>query len=110
MPDPLQYVIPQEFPMPETTVDIREFQSELDRYLRRAKAGDTITITESGTAVARVLPRKPSREIRPQAPVDSGVSEWNGEKYRPQKPIARNRSRKQISDLVIQNRGYDPSS
>ena len=38
------------------TVGIRELKNGLSKYLRRVRRGDTIVITDRGTAVAEIVP------------------------------------------------------
>jgi len=85
-------------------VGTRELKAKLSEYLRRVKAGETIIVTERGKTIAQIVPVKPSLEQRLMALVDSGISEWNGKKYRPGKPAAHNRASQQLSDLVIEDR------
>jgi prevent-host-death family protein len=44
-------------PIPATkTVGVRELRQNLSRYLERVKAGETLTVTERGHEVARLIP------------------------------------------------------
>lgn len=90
--------------MTKMRVGTRELKTKLSEYLRRVKAGETIIVTERGKTIGQIVPVKPSLEKRLMALVDSGISEWNGKKYQPNKPAARNRGSKQLSDLVIEDR------
>jgi prevent-host-death family protein len=45
------------------TVGVRELRQNLSRYLERVKAGETLTVTERGREVARLVPSGP--EIDP---------------------------------------------
>jgi len=38
------------------TVGVRELRQNLSKYLERVKAGETLTVTERGREVARVVP------------------------------------------------------
>jgi prevent-host-death family protein len=56
--------------MPSTTptsktkiVGVRELRQNLSRYLERVKDGETLTVTERGVEVARLVPSRP--EIDP---------------------------------------------
>jgi prevent-host-death family protein len=44
-------------------VGVRELRQNLSRYLERVKAGETLTVTERGVEVARLVPSRP--EIDP---------------------------------------------
>ena len=89
-------------------VGVRKLKSRLGEYLRRVQAGEIITVTERGRAVGQIVPVQPTLEKHLHGVAASGLAEWDGRKYRPQKPVARNRSRWQLSDLIVENRGDDP--
>jgi len=47
-------------PIPTTkTVGVRELRQNLSRYLERVKDGETLTVTERGHEVARLVPSGP---------------------------------------------------
>ncbi len=47
-------------PKPATqTVGVRELRQNLSRYLERVKDGETLTVTERGREVARLVPSRP---------------------------------------------------
>jgi prevent-host-death family protein len=51
-------------PKPATkTVGVRELRQNLSRYLERVKAGETLTVTERGNEVARLVPSR--RDVDP---------------------------------------------
>ena len=93
--------------MTNMKVGTRELKTKLSEYLRRVKAGETIIVTERGRTIGQIVPVEPTLEKRLRALVDSGIAEWNGEKYQPTRPLARNRGSKQLSDLVIEDRDVD---
>ena len=93
--------------MTSMRVGTRELKSKLSEYLRRVKAGETIIVTERGKTIGQIVPVKPTLEQRLRALVDSGIVECDGKKFQPIKPVARNRSSKQVSDLVIEDRDGD---
>lgn len=39
-----------------TEVGIADFKAHLSRYLRQARSGDAVTVTDRGTRVARLVP------------------------------------------------------
>ncbi len=90
--------------MPERQVGVRQLKSTLSECVREVKAGGTIVVTEHGRPVARIIPEDTSLKERLDALVRSGVILWNGKKFKPSKPVARNRGPKQLSDLVIEDR------
>lgn len=85
-------------------VGTRELKNKLSEYMRRVKAGETIIVTERGKTIGQIVPVKPTLEERLQAMVDAGLAEWNGQKLKPYKPKAVNRSHHLLSDLVIEDR------
>jgi len=93
--------------MGDTKVGTRELKSRLSEYLRRVKAGQTIIVTERGKPIGQIVPIKPSLEGRLQAMVEAGLAEWNGQRLKARQPAARNRGVRQVSDLVIEDRGND---
>ena len=90
--------------MAEMRVGIRELKSRLSEYLRRVKAGETITVTEHGKMIGQIVPMKPTIEERLQAMVAAGQAEWNGQKLKPYQPKAANQGERQLSDLVVEDR------
>ena len=88
-------------------VGTRELKSKLSEYMRRVKAGETIIVTERGKTIGQITPVKPTIQAKLMAMVDSGLAEWNGKKVRPGKPVAINRGKKQVSDLVAEDRNVD---
>lgn len=52
--------------MKATTVSIRELKSRLSHYMRLAKAGETVEITERGVPIGRIVPTSLPAEDRVQ--------------------------------------------
>ncbi len=90
--------------MKETTVGIRELKSRLSYYLRLAKAGRIVEITERGKPVGLITPVACSLERRIEAARRSGLVSWNGQKLKPLSPVAKVRTKKTVSELVVENR------
>lgn len=90
--------------MAEMRVGTRELKSKLSEYLRRVKAGETITVTEHGKTIGQIVPVKSTIEERLQGMVAAGQAEWNGQKLKPYRPKAINRGTRQLSDLVVEER------
>jgi prevent-host-death family protein len=88
-------------------VGTRELKNKLSEYLRRVKNGETIIVTERGKTIGQIVPVKASIEERLLALVEAGLAEWNGQKLKPHKPAARNRGKKLVSDLVVEDRSVD---
>jgi len=90
--------------MSEMRVGTRELKSKLSEYLRRVKAGETIIVTEHGKTIGQISPVKPNLDEKLRTMVEAGLAEWNGQRLKPRKPKAVNRGKKQISDLVAEDR------
>ena len=90
--------------MSELKVGTRELKNKLSEYLRRVKAGEIITVTEHGKSIGQIIPIKPTLEERIQTMIQAGQAEWNGKKIPPYTPTVINKTQKQLSDLVIENR------
>jgi prevent-host-death family protein len=90
--------------MKETTVSIRELKSRLSHYLRRAKAGQIVEITERGKPVGRIVPVVSSLEERIEAARRSGLVSWNGQKLKTLKPVVRLRAKRTVAELVVGDR------
>jgi prevent-host-death family protein len=93
--------------MDDTRVGARELKSRLSEYLRRVKAGQTIIVTERGKPIGQIVPIQPTLEGRLLAIVEAGLAEWNGQRLKARQPAARNRGTRQVSDLVVEDRGSD---
>lgn len=90
--------------MGDMRVGTRELKNKLSEYLRRVKAGETITVTEHGKIIGQIIPVKPTVEERLQAMVAAGQLEWDGQKLPPYQPTAVNHGNRLLSDLVIEDR------
>jgi len=91
------------------TVGIREFKAHMGDYLRRARSGETIELTDRGKPVARVLPARPptpgaSVEARIWQLVAEGKAEWSGRKLQPRMPVATAKPGTSVADLIVQER------
>ena len=90
--------------MRELNVGVRELKTRLSEYLRQVKAGQTIVITEHGKTVGRIVPASSSLDERLQAMVKAGLAQWSGTKLKPEKPVAKTRGPRTVSDLLIEDR------
>lgn len=94
----------KEYSMGEMRVGTRELKNKLSEYMRRVKAGETITVTEHGKTIGQIVPVKPTVEERIQAMVAAGQVEWDGQKLNPYRPKAVNKGKRQLSDLIVEDR------
>ena len=88
-------------------VGTRELKTNLSKYLRRVKAGETIIVTERGKDIGQIMPVAQSLEERMKALAEAGFLEWNGQKPEAHDPLLINQSEKLASDLVIRDRDVD---
>ena len=91
--------------MSNKTVSIRELKSRLSEYLRIAREGGSVIITDRGTPVGRIVPFGRDLDQRIEALCDSGQAQWSGKKFRPRKPVATARGNRTVSDLLLEDRG-----
>ncbi len=90
--------------MAQMTVGIRELKARLSGYVQQVKAGTTLVITERGKPVGRIVPMKPSADVRMQELVQAGVVAWSGRKLAPMAPVARVQGRRTVADLLLEDR------
>lgn len=90
--------------MKGTSVGTRQLRNHLSAYLRRVKAGETITITERGKPVGQIVPVQADLTSRLKKMAEAGVIEWNGQSLPPYQPKAINRGKQLLSDLVGEQR------
>ena len=94
--------------MEETSTGIRELKNHLSAYLRKVKAGETITITDRGTPIGRIVPVGDSDERtleeRLQAMQDAGLAEWSGKKPSPREPVAKVKKGRSVAQLLLEDR------
>ncbi len=86
------------------TIGVRELKANLSACLRRVRAGERLTVTDRGRAVATLAPVATSRALDwVQAMVSSGRAEWSGGK--PAGLTRRVKSRgKLASRMVLEDR------
>ena len=90
--------------MSEIRVGVRDLKSRLSEYLRKVKQGHTVTITDRGQPVGRLVPVEQTLEGRLKVLQDAGMVDWNGQKLKPLTPVAVNRSDRQVSDILVEMR------
>ena len=87
-----------------TKVGVETLKDQLGDYLRRAREGEKIVITEHGRSVALLIPLEDNASAkRAWELVEAGAAEWSGSK--PGGARRRPRSRgKSASDVVLEDR------
>jgi len=95
---------PSSEPPGEAKASIRQLKARLSHYLRLAKAGKTVEITERGTPIGRIVPTSGALAERIEALARSGLAAWNGRKLRSRAPVARLRIRKSVAQILVEQR------
>ena len=88
----------------QVTVGIRELKAQLSQYVREVKSGKTVIITEHGKPVGRIVPVEVSLEEKIQELIESGFVVWNGQKLMPTTPVAKNKGKKTVAEMVLEDR------
>jgi prevent-host-death family protein len=86
------------------TVGVRELKTHLSRCLRRVQAGERLTVTDRGRAIATLAPVTPAKSLDwAHAMVAEGRAYWQGGK--PVGPPRRVKSRGMLaSRMVLEDR------
>lgn len=82
-------------------IGIRELRDSLSRQLARVRAGETITVTDHGTPIARIVPIE-NDDVIERLIADGSITPAKNPKRPAPDPI---RAKGTISDLVIEMRG-----
>jgi prevent-host-death family protein len=81
-------------------VGVRELRDNLSRYLERVRAGEHVTVTDRGRAVARLLPIDGERRID-QLVAEGLVEPAPSRRRRPRRPVT---ATGPVSDLIAGQR------
>lgn len=90
--------------MTEYRIGVRDLKTHLSTYLEKVKKGHTVIITSHGKPIARLTPTREELMDRVKALQDAGLIAWSGRKLKPAKPVAVNKSKKLVSDIVVEMR------
>jgi prevent-host-death family protein len=90
--------------MAQSLVSIRELKSRLSHYLRLARKGESVVITDRGVPIGRIVPMGQDLGQRLAAMCESGQAQWNGRKLAPRKPVAKVRGKGTVAQLVVEDR------
>ena len=81
-------------------VGVRELKANLSAYLRRVEAGERVTVTDRGRAIATLVPAEPAPALEwAHAMVAKGHARWIGGK--PLGLQARVRSRGTLTSRMV---------
>jgi len=86
------------------TVSIQELKSRLSHYLRLAKTGQIIEITERGRAVGRLVPAGVPLQERLEALEKLGFLVRGKGGLKRRAPAARIRGEKTVAELLVEDR------
>lgn len=90
--------------MPRPIVSIRELKSRLSHYLRLAREGEAIVITNRGVPIGRLVPFGQDLDQRLAALQEAGVLHWSGCKPGRRRPVGRAAAGRSVADLIIDDR------
>jgi prevent-host-death family protein len=90
--------------MSEVWVGVRDLKARLSKYLRQVRQGQTVIITDHGRPVGRLSPVDQPLNERLKALQDAGLVAWNGQKLNSVTPTVINRSKQQVSDILVEMR------
>jgi prevent-host-death family protein len=90
--------------MRESLVSIRELKIRLSHYLRLARRGESVVITDRGVPIGRIVPIGHDVDSRIAAMRDTGQLQWNGSKLPHREPVAKVRGRGSVARLLIEDR------
>ena len=88
----------------EIQVGVRELKARLSHYLRRVKAGDTVTITDRGRVIARVNPVAFTDNEPIWKMVREGRVSWSGGKPTGARVRVKLKHGRLVSDAVLEDR------
>lgn len=90
--------------MGETTVGVRDLKTRLSAYLRLVKRGESITVTEHGRPVGRLVPVARSVRDRLTELAEAGILEWSGRSLGIAASQREVRGPGTIADLLVEDR------
>ena len=90
--------------MAHVTVGIRELKARLSSYVRQAKSGASVIITDRGEPVARLMPIGRSLEDRVEDLLEAGLITWSGKNLTRIAPVVRTHGQQSVGDLLLQDR------
>lgn len=86
------------------TVGVRELKARLSACLRRVQAGERLTVTDRGRAIATIAPVAASPKVEwVHALVTGGRARWSGGKPAGLRPRVKSRG-KPASRMVLEDR------
>jgi prevent-host-death family protein len=90
--------------MTRATVSIRELKSRLSHYLKLARSGETVVITDRGVPVGRLVAIEQDLDEQIAALRTARQLHWSGRRLGPRKPALRIPAGKSVAALLIEDR------
>jgi prevent-host-death family protein len=91
--------------MTQAVVSVRELKSRLSHYLKLARGGESVVITDRGVPVGRLVPIEQDLEGRIAALRGARLLQWSGRRLAPRQPAVRIPAGKSVAQLLIEERG-----
>ncbi len=91
--------------MSQAVVSVRELKSRLSHYLKLARGGESVVITDRGVPVGRLVPIEENLEDRVAALRAARLLQWSGRRLAPRRPAVRIPKGKSVAELLIEDRG-----
>lgn len=91
--------------MTEFVVSVRELKSRLSHYLRLARRGASVVITDRGVPVGRLAPMAPELDGRIAGLRTSGLLHWSGRRLVPREPTMRIPRGTTVAELIVEDHG-----
>ncbi|MCC7079766.1 MAG: type II toxin-antitoxin system prevent-host-death family antitoxin [Burkholderiales bacterium] len=90
--------------MAQSVASIRELKSRLSHFLRLARGGESVVITDRGVPVGRLVPIEQDLDERVAALRAARQLQWSGRRLAPRKPAVRVPAGKSVAQLIIEDR------
>jgi prevent-host-death family protein len=90
--------------MAQSVVSIRELKSRLSHFLRLARGGESVVITDRGVPVGRLVPIEQDLDDRIAALRAARQLQWSGRRLAPRKPAVRMPAGRSVAQLVVEDR------
>ena len=90
--------------MTQSVVSIRELKSRLSHFLRLARSGESVVITDRGVPVGRLVPIEQGLDERIAALRAARQLQWSGRRLAPRKPAVRIPRGRSVAELIVEDR------
>jgi prevent-host-death family protein len=90
--------------MSQPVVSIRELKSRLSHFLRMARGGESVVITDRGVPVGRLVPIEQGLEERIATLRIARQLQWSGRRLAPRKPVVRIPAGKSVAQIIVEDR------